>query len=103
LDRDEAAREDADRLYEELQAAGLEVLFDDRDERPGVKFNDADLIGIPIRLTVSSRNHAAGVVEVKVREGGAEAESIARADVIARVQEHHQRLLGSLTVEQVEA
>ncbi len=45
----------AEKLYEELQAAGVEVLFDDRDERPGVKFNDADLIGIPLRLMVGER------------------------------------------------
>src|SRR5690606_7834263 len=45
----------AEQLYVNLRAAGVEVLFDDREERPGVKFNDADLIGIPLRLTVSSR------------------------------------------------
>ena len=48
--------EAAEKLYEELQAAGLEVLFDDRLESPGVKFNDADLLGMPLRLTVSPRN-----------------------------------------------
>ncbi|MCK9487243.1 MAG: proline--tRNA ligase [Dehalococcoidia bacterium] len=102
LDRDEEARQDADALYEELQAAGLEVLFDDRDERPGVKFNDADLIGVPVRLTVSSRNHKAGVVEVKVRKGNAEAETVARAEVIAHVQAHRERLLSALNVDDVE-
>jgi prolyl-tRNA synthetase len=102
LDRDEDARVDADRLYADLQHAGLEVIFDDRDERPGVKFNDADLIGIPIRLTVSSRNHKAGVVEVKVRDGNGEAESVERAEVVARVQAVREGLLGRLTVEAVE-
>jgi prolyl-tRNA synthetase len=57
-------------LYQELQQAGIEVLFDDRDARPGVKFNDADLIGLPLRLTVSQRSLAAGGVEVQVRSGG---------------------------------
>ena len=57
-------------LYNNLQQAGVEVLFDDRDERPGVKFNDADLIGLPLRLTVSQRSLAAGGVEVKERAGG---------------------------------
>ncbi|MCB9008091.1 MAG: proline--tRNA ligase [Ardenticatenaceae bacterium] len=57
-------------LYAQLQEAGVELLFDDRDERPGVKFNDADLIGLPLRLTVSQRSLAAGGVEVKVRNGG---------------------------------
>ncbi len=57
----------AAQLYEDLYAAGLDVLFDDRDESPGVKFNDADLIGLPIRLTVSERSLQAGGVEFKLR------------------------------------
>ncbi|WP_420641786.1 aminoacyl--tRNA ligase-related protein [Candidatus Leptofilum sp.] len=57
-------------LYQNLQQAGIEVLFDDRDVRPGVKFNDADLIGLPLRLTVGQRSLAAGGVEVKERAGG---------------------------------
>ncbi|UYN89422.1 MAG: proline--tRNA ligase [Anaerolineales bacterium] len=57
----------AAQLYEDLRAAGLDVLFDDRDESPGVKFNDADLIGLPIRLTVSERSLQAGGVEFKLR------------------------------------
>ena len=57
-------------FYQKLQQAGVEVLFDDREARPGVKFNDADLIGLPLRLTVSERSLAAGGVEVKVRDGG---------------------------------
>jgi len=57
----------ADRLYTDLQSAGVEVLYDDRDESPGVKFNDADLIGLPIRLTVSERALAQGGVEMKLR------------------------------------
>ncbi len=54
-------------LYYQLQQAGIEVLFDDRDESPGVKFNDADLIGLPIRLTVSGRSLQNGGVEAKLR------------------------------------
>jgi len=61
--------EAAERIYEELKAAGFEVLFDDRKERPGVKFSDADLIGLPIRLTVG-RGIADGLVELKVRATG---------------------------------
>lgn len=57
----------AAQLYEDLRVAGLDVLFDDRDESPGVKFNDADLIGLPIRLTVSERSLQAGGVEFKLR------------------------------------
>ena len=57
-------------LYNDLQQAGVEVLFDDGDERPGVKFNNADLVGLPLRLTVSQRSLAQGGVEVKVRVSG---------------------------------
>ncbi len=59
--------ETAKRLYADLLAAGVEVLFDDREESPGVKFNDADLIGLPLRLTVSERALAQGGVESKLR------------------------------------
>jgi len=57
----------AKKLYEELQAAGVEVLFDDRQESPGVKFNDADLLGIPFRVTVSPRTLQKDSVELKRR------------------------------------
>ena len=57
----------AEQIYQELEQAGVEVLFDDRDESPGVKFNDADLIGIPIRLTVGERSLKNGGVEFKRR------------------------------------
>ncbi len=56
----------ADRIYDELQKAGVEVILDDRNERPGVKFKDADLIGIPIRITVG-RGAGEGLVEYKMR------------------------------------
>jgi prolyl-tRNA synthetase len=59
--------EAADKLYRDLQAAGLEVLFDDRLESPGVKFNDADLIGIPFRLTLSPRTLEGQNLEFKRR------------------------------------
>jgi prolyl-tRNA synthetase len=58
----------AEELYTKLQANNLEVLYDDRDESPGVKFNDADLIGIPIRLTVSTRSLKQDAVEFKRRD-----------------------------------
>lgn len=58
----------AEGLYKNLSAAGIEVLFDDRNESPGVKFNDADLIGLPIRLTVSKRAMKNGGVEYKRRD-----------------------------------
>ncbi len=61
----------AERLYEELRTRGVEVLYDDRDERPGVQFADADLIGLPLRVTVGERALAKGGVEVKRRSAGA--------------------------------
>ncbi len=72
-------KEVADKLYEELTAMGIEVLLDDRDERPGVKFNDMDLIGFPIRITVGDKNLPN--VEVKVRS--AENPELIAADTAA--------------------
>ncbi len=60
----------ADTVYERLQKAGIDTLYDDRDERAGVKFNDADLMGMPIRLTVGGRGVKNGIVELKVRRTG---------------------------------
>ena len=66
---DQAVLAAATRLYEELTAAGIDVLYDDRDERPGVKFKDADLIGIPFRLALGKKGIAEGIVELKRRNG----------------------------------
>ena len=65
--RDDEVGQQAETLYRELQEAGLEVLYDDRRESPGVKFADADLIGVPWRITVSSRSLQSGGVELKRR------------------------------------
>jgi prolyl-tRNA synthetase len=67
LGPDATVMDEAESLYQRLSAAGYEVLYDDRDERAGVKFADADLIGAPLRLTVSERSLAAGGVEAKQR------------------------------------
>ena len=75
----------AEQMYADLQAAGLEVLYDDRDERAGVKFNDADLLGIPLRLTVGGRGLKNGVVEMKVRRTG-ESSEIPLDQLVAGVQ-----------------
>jgi prolyl-tRNA synthetase len=75
----------AEQVVADLAAAGLEPLFDDRDETPGVKFNDADLIGLPLRLTVSERSLKAGGVELKRRDA-AEKEIVPLAEVVARVE-----------------
>jgi prolyl-tRNA synthetase len=69
LTRGEAALEaQADALYDELRAAGIEVLYDDREASPGVKFADADLIGLPLRATLSPRSLQNGGVELKRRD-----------------------------------
>ena len=67
LQRDAHVLEAADGLYEGLRAAGVEVFYDDRDERPGVKFKDLDLIGFPVRVVVGGKGLARGVVEVSTR------------------------------------
>ena len=84
---DEAQDEVAGRIYNELTRAGVEVLWDDRDERPGVKFKDADLIGIPVRITVG-KLAAEGIVEYKLRRDQDKTEKTvddAIADAIAIV------------------
>ncbi len=68
--RDEAVRAAAEAIYAALQAAGHDVIIDDRDERPGVKFKDAELIGFPVRVSVGSRDLAEGMVEVVSRDSG---------------------------------
>jgi prolyl-tRNA synthetase len=75
----------AERLYTELQEAGVEVLYDDRDESPGVKFMDADLIGLPLRLTVGKRALKRGGVEFKRRDRK-DRQVVALAEVISAVQ-----------------
>jgi len=82
----QGGEEAAERLYADLRSANVEVLYDDRDERAGVKFNDADLIGIPIRLTVGKRSLEAGGVEVKLRRS-TERSIVALADIESHVTE----------------
>lgn len=68
--KDEAVAQASQELYDQIQAGGLEVLWDDRDENPGVKFKDSDLIGIPYRIVVGAKGLKDGQVEVKVRQTG---------------------------------
>jgi prolyl-tRNA synthetase family II len=86
--RDEAARGTAETIYESLRSAGIDAIIDDRDERPGVKFKDAELTGIPVRVSVGSRDLADGVVEV-VRRATGEKERVP----VDQVQKHVQELL----------
>jgi prolyl-tRNA synthetase len=76
----------ADRLYEQLNAAGIDALLDDRDARPGFKFADADLIGFPIRINIGDRGLKEGKVELKKRTA-AEAEMVSLDQVVEKVRE----------------
>ncbi len=72
-------------LYDELRAAGVDVLFDDRPERPGVKFNDMDLIGFPVRVVVGKRGLESGEVELSLRRDGVK-HPVPVADLVSAVQ-----------------
>jgi prolyl-tRNA synthetase len=76
----------AEKLYAELEAQGLEVLFDDRQESPGVKFNDADLLGIPIRVTISPRTLEKNSIEIKKRPEK-EAQLVPLEGIVVRLKE----------------
>jgi len=82
--KDEAIRDVTDRLDAELRDRGYEVLLDDRDERPGVKFKDADLVGIPLRVTIGAKGLAKGNVELRLRREGANTE-ITVDDALERI------------------
>jgi len=82
--KDDRLRETGEKLYKDLQRAGLEVLLDDRDERAGVKFKDADLIGIPYRVTIGKKA-ADGLVELFERQTRA-SEDVKLSDIVSRVQ-----------------
>jgi prolyl-tRNA synthetase len=90
----------AERLYGELTAAGIEVLYDDREASPGVKFNDADLIGLPLRLTVSRRALQANGVEFK-RRNQSERHVVELENILTEVQntisELHSQLAEQIT------
>jgi prolyl-tRNA synthetase len=90
--------ETALRLYAELQASGIEVLYDDREESPGVKFNDADLIGLPLRLTVSERALAQNSVESKLRSAS-EKTMVPLEETLQKVREIMQSLLAGISAQ----
>ncbi|MHC4588986.1 MAG: His/Gly/Thr/Pro-type tRNA ligase C-terminal domain-containing protein, partial [Planctomycetota bacterium] len=82
---DSDLRQALDKLTTELEAAGLDVLVDDRPERPGVKFKDADLVGCPIRLTIGAKTLAQDAVELKLRKvGRGQGELVPLAEAAAR-------------------
>jgi len=76
----------AEQMVAELEAAGVDVLYDDRDERAGVKFKDADLVGAPVRISVGERALAKGAVEVKLRASG-EMQLVPVAEAVARTRD----------------
>ena len=85
-------REAAEKLHAELQAAGVEVLLDDRDERPGIMFADMELIGIPHRIVVGERGLKDGNVEYQGRrETKAQAVPLAEAVEFMQIQDYRQR------------
>jgi prolyl-tRNA synthetase len=88
---DRSVRESAEGIYRELGEAGFEVLLDDRDERPGVKFKDADLLGLPVRVTVGALLAREGRVEVRARRDRRDAK-VTPPEVVATVRELARRL-----------
>ena len=72
----------AEEIYAGCRAAGLDALLDDRDERPGVKFKDADLLGMPVRITVGNALAKEGVVEIKERRAPRTEHRVARDRVV---------------------
>ena len=84
--KDETIKEKAFSVYEELQKAGIEVILDDRDERPGVKFKDADLYGFPLRITLGKKTLQNGQIEVRTRKTG-ETVLLPADDYIAKIRE----------------
>ena len=83
-DRSEDVRAAADRMHDALQAAGVDVVLDNRGERPGAMFADWELMGVPLRVVISERGLKSGQVEVQGRREAA-AREVALTDVVAQV------------------
>jgi prolyl-tRNA synthetase len=96
LGKEDIVGAEAKKLYDELRARGIDVLWDDRDERPGVKFKDADLLGMPLRITIGAKSLASGNIELKPRRepDPKKAELVPVADA-ARVIEDRVRSAGA--------
>jgi len=88
--KNEEAVKYADKLYEELNSIGVDTLLDDRDERAGVKFNDMDLIGLPIRITIGKKFDE-GMLELKLRTDE-EAENIEIENVVSKIKKLHEKM-----------
>jgi prolyl-tRNA synthetase len=79
-------KETAEELYRQLSEERIEVLYDDRDEAPGVKFKDADLIGIPLRVTLGEKNLKKGLIEIRKRKTG-EVLLVNKEEAVAKMKE----------------
>jgi len=86
-------RETANQLYQTFSENGIEVLYDDREETPGVKFKDADLIGIPLRVTLGEKNLKNGLAEIKKRKTG-EILLVKKEEVLSKIREMIDREMG---------
>ncbi len=95
--------EEPEKLYRELTDAGIEVLFDDRKDSPGVKFTDAELIGLPIQLTLGKRTLQEGAVELSLRGSDGEKKKIPLGEVVSAIQETladlHRQIDDSMVIE----
>jgi prolyl-tRNA synthetase len=83
---DSAVMKLAEKIYAELETRGIDVILDDRDERPGVKFKDSELIGFPLRIGLGEKSLAKGEVEFKPRSG--QLVLVKAEDAVAKVLEH---------------
>ena len=92
---DPEAKAYADNLYKELQKKHIEVIYDDRNVRPGVMFSDADLLGVPIRLVVSPRNMKESVVELSTRDKSVQ-DKVALDNAVETVQNLIQKLFDEI-------
>ncbi len=96
LAKKEETKQKAEALYQELQQASIEVLFDDRDAAAGVKFTDADLRGIPLRITISDKSLEKGGVELKHRLGGKDFTLVPLADIVTTLKAEIAKLHAAL-------
>jgi prolyl-tRNA synthetase len=92
--KDSAIQQASDKLYEELGKLEIEVLFDDRDERPGVKFKDGDLIGIPLRVTIGAKGLEKGQIELRSRRDG-KTEEIQLSGAVEKIHNIVTRAIGA--------
>jgi prolyl-tRNA synthetase len=93
---DEEISKAAETVYQGLQKQGLDILLDDRDERPGVKFKDADLVGVPFRVTVGKGFVKDGTVEVRARRDG-QTVTLPLPEVVVYLAERISREIAALT------